>query len=310
MFLSNPQLVWRLILATLIALIISGINVALLRAATVEVEVLSGRTFKGEVDHRSDGERLWLRSEYSGATVIRPMDWGRVVSTTVEGQNISVADFRREIDRYKESTSAELPAPKAPPSPIEILPPESAPTFPENGSRTGKDNRDKEVIAIPRFPQPRPQVRSLRIDAYLANFNNTAEADGLILHVYPLDARGRIVPVDGTLDVELWGTARNDQQTTNEFPNLGRWVEMVRPNEMDFDGAVFQLPFQAAHPEFNLELGPKAIVYAKLAIPGQGVFEAHTGAIRVREYNPIRDRLQQREGTRFFPSERTSRGER
>jgi hypothetical protein len=40
-------------------------------------------------------------------------------------------------------------------------------------------------------------------------------------------------------------------------------------------------------------------------VPGQGTFDATTGAIRIRPYNGVRDRLQKSTGTRFFPNEWT-----
>ncbi|MFH1923324.1 MAG: hypothetical protein ABIP48_25965, partial [Planctomycetota bacterium] len=72
-------------------------------------------------------------------------------------------------------------------------------------------------------------------------------------------------------------------------------------------GAKYRFPFQAVHPEFDLELAPYAAVHARLSVPGEGVFEATESDVRVRPYSATRDHLQYTTGQRFFPLERTGR---
>ena len=51
----------------------------------------------------------------------------------------------------------------------------------------------------------------------------------------------------------------------------------------------------------------QATVHVRLTAPARGTFDATTGTLRLRAYNGLRDRLQQAEGSRFFPNERTNR---
>ena len=82
-------------------------------------------------------------------------------------------------------------------------------------------------------------------------------------------------------------------------------MQTLTPQDLTPRGYAFRLPFQAIHPEFNLQVGSVGLVHARLAVPGTGVFEATTNTISVRPVNPIRDRLQVQQGSRFLPTERT-----
>jgi hypothetical protein len=89
---------------------------------------------------------------------------------------------------------------------------------------------------------------------------------------------------------------------------LARWSRRVTPDDFAADGVTFRLDYQAEHPEFNLHLGNYGMVHVTLAVPGQGSFDASASATTLRPYNPMRDRWQQFNNQRFFPTERTGRG--
>ena len=93
----------------------------------------------------------------------------------------------------------------------------------------------------------------------------------------------------------------------DQFPELARWTQVVAAGDFTDGVAAYRLPFQALHPDFNVDLGSLGLVHARLSVPGQGVFEATTGATPIRQFNPVRDRLQQQVGQRFWPIERTDR---
>ena len=298
---DSSNFAWRVLWASLVAALVIGVNTVLLHAEPVTVSLLSGRKFTAEIDARSTPERLWLRFDKEQGSILRPIEWDRVVSAQQGEKTLSADELRRALDTLKTARTGELP----PPPSLDIRSPSDAMVIP-----TPTPNSPGSLLTTHPSPLTPARVRSLRIDAYLANFNDTAEADGLVLHAYPLDARGNVVPVNGTLEVNLTGVLPNDFENTNEFVKIGRWVNMVRADDVGVEGATFDLPFQAVYPEFNLDYASKGLVHATLSIPGQGSFEATTGAIRIRAYNPIRDRLQERDGTRIFPGERTSRGER
>ena len=151
------------------------------------------------------------------------------------------------------------------------------------------------------------QVCSLSVDAQVANLNRTVEADGLVLHIYPLDGAGNMIPVDGTLDVELIASVPPGWPRGEPLPSIGRWSFRLIPQQFGPAGAIVKLPFQGVHPEFDLNLGPFGLVHARLSIPGNGSFEASQAALRIRPYSVIRDQSQLIDGRRFFDVERVDR---
>jgi hypothetical protein len=88
-----------------------------------------------------------------------------------------------------------------------------------------------------------------------------------------MDAYGNIVPVNGTLEVDVIGEQPAHRTYGEPFPPLLRWATKVRPEDVGANGATFRVPFQAWHPEFDLKLGSMGAVHARLSVPGQGVFD-------------------------------------
>jgi hypothetical protein len=151
-------------------------------------------------------------------------------------------------------------------------------------------------------------VRSIQVDASVASWNGGVETDGLVLSVTPLESQGYILPAAGTLEVDLLGDHYGSPARGQNFRLLGHWVCRMDAQQVTPEGARFRLPFQAISPDFRTDLSPYAVVHVRLTAPGHGTFDATTGTLRLRAYNGLRDRLQQGEGTRFFPNERTNRG--
>ena len=217
-----------------------------------------------------------------------------MVRGRLDGRELSADELRAAAERWK-STLPKNDARKSANRP--------SPTPPEPAT---------DSLWTPPAPhRAAAPVASLQIDAELGHWTPGVESSGLVVHVWPLDADGRLTRIDGTLDVDLIGTqfggpTVGDDRGTN-FPNLGRWSEAVRASDCGSSGAVYRLPFQAAHPEFDTEIQPHAIVHARLTVPGQGVFETSQGMVRIRPYDAQRDRLQEETGERFFPVERTDR---
>jgi len=282
---------WRILWAVLIALAIIAINTALLRAEPVEVRAASGRTFSGEVDPRSNNERLWLRSERGDSAVYRPIDWSCIESVTHGDKKLSATEAQAQLAKLQSARKV-----------VEAKPAESLPA--PRGNAEIIPTAAVQKVAAPHL------VRSLQVDAQLGHWGQYANSDGVMLVIAPTDERGFLVAATGTLEVELLGEMPDRFPNGREFLRLGRWVEAVSVLDYGPTGAVIRLPFQAVHPEFNQAIGPKAIVHARFSVAGSGTFDASTPAVRVRAYNPIRDRLEQREGNRFFAEEWTSRGDR
>src|SRR5262249_29005045 len=126
------------------------------------------------------------------------------------------------------------------------------------------------------------KVSTLHLDAAAANWDADVETDGIQLQVAPIGADGLIVPVSGTLEVELIGQGPGAIAQPETFPVLARWVRQLTPEAMGTGGYTWQLEYQAWHPEFNLQLGYSALVHARLVVPGSGAFEISSPTIAVR----------------------------
>lgn len=274
----------------------------------VTVEAASGRRFTAEVDSRTDPGRLWLRWSRGSDFILRPIDWERVVRVQVAGSTFSGEEFHRAVGV------------------VRALVPVSATAEDDRPVIVGRRSDDPAGVGSaasgcsaqqPAVPGPGVAgraafpVQSLEIEARAANWDGDVEADGLILDVYPLDDAGAIVPVHGTLEVNLVGErAGGVLRIQQPLRRVGRWTRQVRATDFSRGGARYRLPFQSVHPEFDLEWAPYAAVHARLSVPGRGVLETTDSAVRVRGYSPIRDRFQQATGHRFFRLERTGRGRR
>ncbi|MFH1267499.1 MAG: hypothetical protein ABIK89_17385 [Planctomycetota bacterium] len=260
---------------------------------TVTVEVASGRSFTGWVDPRTDEAELWLRWSRGTMAILRPIDWERVVKAQIGGDTVPGVELFNAVAPKKEivpvGESVEAPRPKV----LRVHSAGSAAPRPTKTPRSAP--RSEAVAATGAGGRAAPRVRSLEIDAWVANWDGDVEVDGLVVEVRPLDANGAVVPVHGTLAVNLIGC------------RLGRWTRLVRPTEFGLLGAKYRFPFQAVHPEFDLELAPYAAVHARLSVPGRGVFETTESDVRIRPYSAARDHLQYATDQRFFPLERTGR---
>ena len=157
---------------------------------------------------------------------------------------------------------------------------------------------------------------SLAIDATVGRWDETVDPDGLVVHVYPLDADGAIVPVHGTLNADLKVEQRSIDLLKQPFVDAGHWTEAVHPTDFGPRGAVYRLRFQHIAPEFQDGVRSPGLVHACLAVPGQGTFEASTYLSSIRPFNPVRDQLQALtrhgyfNGYRYFSNERTDDGQR
>jgi len=159
-------------------------------------------------------------------------------------------------------------------------------------------------------PPETPRVHWLAVEAAVANWDGDVEADGLLVHVYPLDDTGGVVPARGTLQFELIGQRDDVFGPPQPFTTLGQWSYQVRAEDFGPRGAIYRLPFQGVHPEFDLTVAPYGALHARLSVPGQGTFETTESLLRIRPYSAVRDELQLSTGRRFFPQERTGDGRR
>jgi hypothetical protein len=258
-------------------------------AETVVVHTLSGRVLTGEIDAQSTADELLLRMTAPGIVAMTGVRWTEIVRVEFQEQSYTADAFRPLAERLK----SPLPKDFFVKTPAEQL------AEAERAAAAAREN------AIDR------RVRSLAIDAYLANWDQDAEVDGLELRIYPLNADRNIVPVNGIVTTELIGQRYLPEQLFEPIREpvslIEKWTSRVDASRFNTDGTVVRLPFRNNHPEFDLAIRYFGQVNAKLNIRGQGTYDA-TVPVTLRTFSPLREQLQFNYGTRFFPGERTRFG--
>ena len=233
------------------------------QAEPMQFELRDGRRIVGDLVGVDGGDWLWIRASTAG----------------IELQS---RFHRADIRQMQPAPVAALPS---------LLPDVAAQSPPE-------------AIASP----PLTRVKTLLIEAKVAQWDDDAQADGIRIFVLPLSADGSLVPISGELEVHLLGERETlvggrKVPIAPQFVELQRGNRLLRPEDFASGAAVFELAFDQVRPDFDPNLACNAIVYARLGVFGQGVFEASDAQIGLREPSRIRDQLQQHTGRRFFPIE-------
>jgi hypothetical protein len=248
----------------------------------VVVRLDDGRSVAGEVDARTNEHRLWLRTTAPAIVLRSGFEWERIVSARHRDRVLSDQDLRQLVPTWKSELSNDS-------------------FFTAPDWRKVNDNR--------RTRGGDRRVRSLHIEGVVANWDDDVEADGLKLFVFPRAADGRVVPVDGVLDVRLFGHVvgpakrRSLFPERQLFPELERWSKRLRASDFGPQGAVYKLPFRRIHPEINLNIGADGLLHARLGVSGQGAFDASSATLRIRPSSRFRDQLQHHTDRRFLPIE-------
>ena len=301
----NSAARFTVMFVTIVATVVSSYAMA---GQNVVVHMASGRTFTAEVSDRTNAERLWLSFRTQSAELLRPIAWSHVASGELDGNIYEGSKLRDILLTTPVSLHAQSEDAAQEPQSEE---PEVVPTPPVEGNMA-----DEALdLLFSTAPIANSRVASVQFDAHLANWDGDVEADGLIVHVVPVNSYGHVVPASGHIEVQLHAARRiafheGPHKRGRRIDRLGRWVKKVTPYCMDANGCWFKLPFQADHPEFNSALGTTGLVHVKLVVPGDGVFETSIDGVRVRPFAPLRDDLEQVEGYRFLATERTGRGKR
>jgi hypothetical protein len=252
----------------------------------VKVLLRNGRTFSGELDPRSDSLRLWLKFSGRSIALYRSFAWNQVQAAWRGQDELPI----RELEQLALALEVKTRRQRA----------EDRDGRAKPNARSAGDNPYRPAEAPPAI------VREVRLQARAANWDDDAEADGLLLQLYPLGDDGLVVPVAGFLEVTLVGQRIGPPAGGESFPQLGRWRRAIEPGDVQPGGVTLRLPFQAAHPEFDLGLSALGMVQTRFAISGQAAFETSSGTFSIRPMNALRDDLEQRQRRRFFPWERTS----
>jgi hypothetical protein len=215
-----------------------------------------------------------------------PVDWDDLAAASIDGDQVSVDDLREQL--------AELAS--------------AGPRFgdmfaakPPLGRELGAERQAAENLG---HLMPRSGVvRNLEIvGAGLVNLDRDVEPDGIEVTIVPVGFDGLPVAVRGSLRAELHGERRNVGDASPRFEELGRWSQRVQSEDFVDGAATYCLPFGAVSPEWEFDVLPDAVITVQLGATGHGNFSA-SAPVAVRLFNPLRDDLQQWEGTRLLPNE-------
>lgn len=244
------------------------------------VQLASGREFTAWVDARTNEELLWLRFSSGGGNLLRPVAWSRITAARIGKNEIAIPDLAAACDRLKSTAP-----PRATPAEI--------------------------AVAAPPTPS-RSSVAFIRIDAWMANWDADVEPDGICLQLEPRGANGEAVAVGGTAEVELFATRA---RKFHEAPQSGgwstelveRWTESVTEEKIGPQGILLKLPLEAIHPDFTAGMDRWGLIHVRFVVPGSGVFEQSLDGVQLRSWSPVRERLYQQSGRRYFSTEGTQR---
>lgn len=229
----------------------------------VQVERTDGQILTGHLEVASNETTVLLRSELPGI----------VLRTAIPRSHI------RRIRRYRPAPGFEVQRPRA-----------ERPGFPRGRfdavHRQSFDGR----------------VQSLEVRAWPANWDEDAALDGLQLQVVPLNAAGEVVPVAGSLNVQLVARGFNNYRERDTVKPVERWSRKLETREFTRDGAVVNLEFDRIDPEKDLNLIPVGLLNVELGVSGQKVFRASQAEVWFRPPSYIRDELQLHTGDRRLES--------
>ncbi|TWT30119.1 hypothetical protein [Blastopirellula retiformator] len=245
-------------------LIVGSLLTAATCAAEVSVTLQSGRTVTGAVSVKTDGERLWVNSGNGGIKVVRPIDWDRIVSATIDGQKISVDQLRQQrFDLVEPEVRLQS----------EII------------ARPVRQASYQEEVEIA------PRLASLDVYASLENWDYDIVADGLQLTIDARDQFGRKFDLHGQYQAELYAFKRYDfvsvpSQRGAASTRIGHWGGRL---DSQAGAEPIRLRYQGQNPELDDTLAPNGLLKVRVIVPGQGVFERKVDWLRIRTWSPYRD---------------------
>ena len=288
----------------------SGSRVFSEDAATVIIVRLDhGGRMAGQVDAESDNSHLVIRRTSSNVVIRTRVAWTAIASVVADGNTLSAEQLKeRFASLASEGPCSALVGNKSLES--SHRPPQQAPSaLSSTLSNVVTFAPSTSHVTSSPTRQRRQKVQSLQITTQPGNWDSDEEIDGLLVQILPVDEVGRVVPVEGQIDLKLFGISRSQggqaQTSTSplEFPQLAAWSRSVHRADFTSDGAVYRLEFRGFRPERDVSVEAIGLLNARLVIPGQGTFAASEGLTVLRPYSPVRDLHQMFDGTRSLPLE-------
>ena len=236
------------------------------------------------------------------------------------GVPLSETGFARDVLRERRARQViESDFKNIPPRPTSLP---AVPVYPPAVQRSGKQlspiSRSKRSDwrgSISGGLRSGERIRGITVDAIPISLHGKADWDALLVDVRGFDWSGRPVTIDGTLSTTLWGES---QRLVRAFGNrfgvrrgrtrqLATWTRSVRSSTQK-ESASFRrllLPLPRPLPDHDSRTGAIGSLHVRLAVPGQGVFEATRPGVLLKHISPLRDRALMQTGSRFFATEST-----
>lgn len=293
-----PQLLNRLMLIAMVALSFF-IFEKKLHADDLILIRKNGLVLSGDFDRRSDEKNLSLIKKTPQIIMRTTHSWDDFQLMKYQGKDVSKTELLKTVPALnvadsKRDKQAEAMRFWFPPGTLQ------SPAHPPIHFQSNPRQK----------PQGADRVVSLSIDAYVANWDQDAELDGLVLHLYPINSQGEIVPVNGQVEMQLIGQRHREldwlgRNNREKFPELEQWTMRVRKSDFGPDGATLKLEFRRIRPEFRTELAESALLTGSLGVAGQGRFDASSADVIIRPFSRFRDEhsLRSRTRSRVYPHE-------
>lgn len=252
----------------------------------VKLELSDGRVIEGKLDEATDDALVWVQRGEERIVFASSYRWDEVTRVMVDGQAVEREEILAEPAFYMQ-------------------------TWPESFLFAAYEAAPAGSINPRQLPAARtPRATASSFVATLANWDGDVEPDGYEIQVTVTDQFGYPMAVQGTLSAKLMGhrAPRHGLRTGNQPPvdELERWSERISPGQFATGPAVFRLPFRQLRPERDLNVAPEGFLQVEVGVFGDGRF-ASSAAVPLRAFNPLRDRLQQQTGSRFFRGELSER---
>lgn len=254
---------------------------------SVTAYLLDGRAVTGAVDAKTDARYLWLRRSSEQFDLISGYPWELVFQGHVQDRRLSTLELKEWTVAHRQPGRR----------------------IADIGQAIGNE---VQMVSATAPALPARPVKTLVVDAELAQWDKDAQTDGLRVFVYPLDAYGQIVPVDGHVELTLvverdYTRGAHIYHKGPEFLSGDRQTFPVRWEHFSAGIPFYELAFDRWHPDFEHTLAEHGLLHARLSVPGQGVFEASDPQVCLRESSRFRDQLQLYTPGRYLPLERPSR---
>lgn len=243
----------------------------------VAIELDTHRVVVGILDERTDDGTVWLKRTSDRMTLWSGFPATRIVSCMV-------------VDQHPRGTDSESDA--------------------DDGSLTVDCANGCDPLRYDGREAAR-RITSIQVLAEVANLDGDVESDGLNVWIRPVDRFGDVVAINGQVDFQLLGERRDWRggrhvPTGPQFLALEQWSQRIQADDVTPDGVHTTLLFRRFHPDQDLDIATNAVLYVRLSVPGRGVFAASDDRLFLRPWSQIRDDLQQRTDSRYFPQERSS----